>query len=75
VKLSPGAKKVWHLALVGFATGALAYISGLVVGAPFPGWRALVLGILTAGITRMSGALLAKVETVRPPPVDEEHVP
>jgi hypothetical protein len=34
-----------------------------------------VLGILTAGITRMSGALLAKVETVRPPPVDEEHVP
>jgi VIT1/CCC1 family predicted Fe2+/Mn2+ transporter len=74
MKLSPKAKKVWQLALVGFATGALAYISGLVVGAPFPGWRALVLGILTAGVTRMSGALLAKIDTDRTPP-PEEHAP
>jgi len=73
VILSPAAKKFWHLAIVGFMSGALAYISSLAVGAPFPGWRALGLGILMAGVTRMSGSLLAKVETDRTETPKEEH--
>jgi len=64
--LTPAAKKLAHLAIVGFLSGALAYISALAVGAPFPGWRALLLGVLMSGVTRASGSILAKIETKEP---------
>ena len=69
--LTPAAKKLWQLATVGFISGALAFISSLAVGAPFPGWRALALGILTAGVTRASGSILAKIETDRSVPTPD----
>jgi hypothetical protein len=66
VTLSAGQKKLLHTALVGFATGALAYISSWIVGAPLPGWRVMLIAVLVAGFSRAAGALLAKIETQPP---------
>jgi len=59
MKLSASGLKLWHAALVGFATGALAYLSGLVTGTSVPGVKAFVLGLLIAGISRGAGYVLA----------------
>jgi hypothetical protein len=58
-----------HTALIGFCTGALSYLSAIVVGAPLPGIRALVVAVLVSGFSRMAGALLAKINTPANPPI------
>jgi hypothetical protein len=64
--LSSGQKKIVHMAVLGFATGILAYLSALIVGAPLPGVRALVLSLLVAGVSRAAGAVLGGLETKEP---------
>lgn len=66
--LSAPQKKVWHTILVGFATGALSYVAALATGGPLPGIRAILVGVLVAGISRVAGVLLARVETQPPGP-------
>lgn len=66
--LSTGQKKWLHTGIVGFATGVMAYVSGLIVGNPLPEWRVLLIAVLVAGFSRAAGALLAKVETEPPGP-------
>lgn len=61
--LSKPVSRWLHTAVVGFITGVLAYTSSIIVGAPIPGWRALILALVTSGTSRMAGALLAKIQT------------
>jgi hypothetical protein len=68
MSLSAGQKKVLHTVLVGFMTGGLTYISALAAGGKLPGIRAILVGVAVAGISRVAGLLLAKIETQPPGP-------
>jgi len=63
VTLSKPGSQWLHTALTGFCTGVLSYLSALVVGAPLPVPRALIVALLVSGFSRMAGALLAKINT------------
>lgn len=66
MKLSAAQKKLLHTLLVGFVTGALTYIAALAAGGPLPGIRAVLVGVGVAGVSRVAGVLLAKIETEPP---------
>lgn len=61
--LSPMTKKNLHAAAVAALTGALAYVSGALAGGAIPGWRALGVGVLAAGGSRLAGWALARIQT------------
>jgi hypothetical protein len=64
--ISKPASQWLHTALIGFCTGVLSFLSSFIVGAPLPAPRAIVLSVLVAGMSRMAGALLAKIQTPSP---------